>query len=38
VPASTMTMDSTDAKIGRLMKNLENTSFSRNAEHEGINN
>src|SRR5262249_48288527 len=25
VPASTMTMDSTEAKIGRSMKNLENT-------------
>src|SRR5450631_691225 len=24
-PASTMTIDSTEAKIGRLMKNLENT-------------
>src|SRR5262249_37975404 len=26
VPASTITMDSTEAKIGRLMKNFENTS------------
>src|ERR1700734_3036849 len=25
LPASTMTIDSTDAKIGRLMKNVENT-------------
>src|SRR5690242_11349004 len=25
LPASTITMDSTDAKIGRLMKNFENT-------------
>jgi hypothetical protein len=25
LPASTMTMDNTEAKIGRLMKNLENT-------------
>src|SRR5471030_1733224 len=25
VPPSTITMDSTEAKIGRLMKNLENT-------------
>src|SRR5438128_1755557 len=27
LPASTMTMDSTEAKIGRLMKNFENTVY-----------
>src|SRR5262245_30853272 len=28
LPASVMTMDRTDAKIGRLMKNLENTVYA----------
>src|SRR5215831_7239440 len=33
VPASVMTMDSTEAKIGRLMKKRENTVLASLADH-----